>query len=87
MRFNASAEAWKTYPSELRRNGPLNDMDRARGLFDMKEKVQVNVEGKWVDGVVVGEMGMDYNVEIPGNRTVWAREPRSGSVAPNVQAD
>jgi len=81
VRFNASAEAWKTYPSELRRNGPLNDMDRARGLFDMKEKVQVNVEGKWVDGVVVGEMGMDYNVEIPGNRTVWANAQQMRRVA------
>jgi len=81
VRFNASAEAWKTYPSELRRNGPLNDIDRARGLFDMKEKVQVNVEGKWVDGVVIAEMGMDYNVEIPGNRTVWANAQQMRRVA------
>jgi hypothetical protein len=81
VRFNASAEAWKTYPIELRRNGPLNDVDRARGLFDMNEKVQVNVEGKWVDGKVVGEMGMDYNVEIPGNRTVWANAQQMRRVA------
>jgi hypothetical protein len=81
VRFNASTEAWKTYPGELRRNGPLNDVDRARGLFDMKERVQVNVEGKWVDGVVVGEMGMDYNVEIPGNRTVWANAQQLRRVA------
>jgi hypothetical protein len=81
VRFNASTEAWKSYPGELRRTGPLNDMDRARGLFDMKERVQVNVEGKWVDGVVVGEMGMDYNVEIPGNRTVWASGQQMRRVA------
>ena len=81
VRFNASAEAWKTYPNELRRNGPLNDTDRARGLFDMKEKVQVNVEGKWVDGVVVGEMGMDYNVDISGGRSVWANAQQMRRVA------
>jgi hypothetical protein len=81
VRFNASTEAWKTYPTELRRNGPLNDMDRARGLFDMKEKVQVNVEGKWLDGVIVGEMGMEYNVEIAGNRTVWANAQQMRRVA------
>jgi hypothetical protein len=88
VRFNASTEAWKTYPAELRRSGPLNDVDRARGLFDMKERVQVNVEGKWVDGVVVGEMGMDYNVEIPGNRTVWAsgQQMRRLAVAEPVAA-
>ena len=72
VRFGPSTDAWKTYPSEVRRLGPLNDMDRARGLFAMRERVQVNVEGQWVDGEIVGEMGMEYNVQIAGNRTAWA---------------
>jgi hypothetical protein len=38
----------------------------------MHAKVQVNVEGTWVDGEVIGEMGMDYNVRLPNNRTAWA---------------
>jgi hypothetical protein len=70
--FGPSTEAWKTYPTELRRIGPLNDMDRARGLFAMREKVQINIEGQWVDGEIVGEMGMEYNVQTADNRTAWA---------------
>ena len=72
VRLGPSSEVWKTYPTELRRLGPLNDMDKARGLFAMREKVQVNVEGQWVDGEIVGEMGMEYNVQLAGNRTAWA---------------
>ena len=65
------AEVWKVYPTELRRVGPLNDQDRARGLFEAGEKVQVNFEGRWVDSKIVTEMGMEYQVELPGNRTGW----------------
>jgi len=65
------AEVWKPYPTELRRVGPLNDQDRARGLFEVGEKVQVNFEGHWVDSKIVTEMGMEYQVELPGNRTGW----------------
>ena len=72
VRLGPSIEVWKTYPTELRRIGPLTDVDKARGLFAMREKVQVNIEGQWVDGEIVGEMGMEYNVQLPGNRTAWA---------------
>src|SRR5215468_4967804 len=65
------ADVWKTYPTELRRVGPLNDQDKARGLFEVGEKVQVNLEGRWVDSKIVTEMGMEYQVELPGNRTGW----------------
>lgn len=67
-----SIEVWKAYPAELRRNGPLTDVDKARGLFALHEKVQVNVEGSWVQGEIIGELGMEYQVELPGNRTAWA---------------
>jgi hypothetical protein len=72
VRLGPSTDVWKTYPTELRRLGPLTDVDKARGLFAMREKVQVNIEGQWVDGEIAGEMGMEYKVEIPGNRTAWA---------------
>jgi hypothetical protein len=65
------AEVWKLYPTELRRVGSLNDQDRARGLFEVGEKVQVNFEGRWVDSKIVTEMGMEYQVELPGSRTGW----------------
>jgi hypothetical protein len=64
-------EVWKSYPDELRRIGPLTEEDRSYGLFDLRDKVQVNFEGHWVDSEVIGEMGKEYNVTLPGNRTAW----------------
>lgn len=64
-------EAWKTYPDELRRIGPLTDEDRSHGLYDLHEKVQVNFEGRWVDSEIIGEMGREYMVTLPGNRNGW----------------
>jgi hypothetical protein len=81
VRFGPSTEAWKNYPTELRRLGPLTDMDRARGLFAMGEKVQVNVEGQWIDGEIVAEMGMEYNVQLANNRSAWASAQNMRRVA------
>jgi hypothetical protein len=71
----------KTYPSELRRIGPLIDVDKARGLFALHEKVQVNVEGKWVEGEIIGELGMEYQVQLVGNRSAWANAQNLRRVA------
>jgi len=80
------ADVWKPYPSELRRIGPLNAEDHAHGLFDLHDKVQVLFEGKWVDSEVVTTraLGNEYEVTLPGNRTVWAptNNLRFVSVAP-----
>jgi hypothetical protein len=62
----------KTYPDELRRIGPINAEDRANGLYALHDRVQVNVEGKWIDGEVITELGKEYQIQLPGNRTVWA---------------
>ena len=80
------ADVWKPYPSELRRIGPLNAEDHAHGLYDLHDRVQVLFEGKWVDGEVVTTRatGNEYEVTLPGNRTVWAptQNVRFVSVAP-----
>ncbi len=68
----SGAEVWKPYPSELRRIGPVNDIDRAHGLYALHDKVKVNVEGRWEDGEVIMEMGREYQVALAGNRTAWA---------------
>jgi hypothetical protein len=83
VRLGPSLEVWKSYPSELRRIGPLTDVDKARGLFSLHEKVQVNFEGRWVDSEILAEMGMEYQVALPGNRTGWtsAQNLRRVSVA------
>jgi hypothetical protein len=72
VRFNQSAEVWKQYPNELPRLGPLTDVDRARGLFALRETVQLNVDGRWVDGEITGEVGTEYDVQLVDNRTAWA---------------
>jgi hypothetical protein len=80
------ADVWKPYPSELRRIGPLNAEDHAHGLFDLHDRVQVLFEGKWVDSEVITTRGLaqEYEVTLPGNRTVWAptQNLRFVSVAP-----
>ena len=66
-------EVTKTYPAELHRTGPLNDHDHAAGLYDVHDRVQVNVEGRWVDSEVLVTQGMEYQVKLPGNRVAWAK--------------
>ena len=51
----SGADVWKPYPTELRRIGPLNAEDRANGLYQLHDRVQVNVEGRWMDGEVTTE--------------------------------
>lgn len=62
----------KDYPSEVRRLGPATAGDHAHGQFRLGDRVQVNLGGQWVAGKVVTEMGSDYQVEVAGNRLVWA---------------
>lgn len=67
------AEVVKIYPAELRRIGPLTAYDRANGIYQLKDKVQVLFEGRWVDSEVITTLGMEYQVTLPGNRVVWAK--------------
>jgi len=63
----------KTYPAEIRRVGKLTARDHAAGQYDLHDRVQVNFEGQWVNSQVIGTMGMEYQVDLPGNRTAWAK--------------
>jgi len=74
----------KDYPSEVRRIGAATAQDHANGQYRLGDRVQVNVEGRWTDGKVITELGSEYQVELPGNRTAWASGPnlRPGAAAP-----
>src|SRR5579863_610491 len=83
---DSGADVWKPYPSELRRIGKLNAEDRAHGLYDLHDRVQVLYQGKWVDSEVVTTfaLGNRYEVTLPGNQTGYAtpQDMRFVSVAP-----
>ena len=62
----------KDYPAEVRRLGAASARDHAQGQYRLGDRVQVNVGGKWISSKIVTEMGQEYQVELPGNRTAWA---------------
>jgi len=62
----------KTYPDDVRRVGPLTAKDHAAGQYDLHDVVEVNVNGTWVGGEVITTLGKEYQVQLPGRRTVWA---------------
>jgi hypothetical protein len=72
VRAANGADVWKTYPNELHRIGPINAEDRANGLYQLDDKVRVNIEGNWQEGEVITELGQQYQVQLPDGGTVWA---------------
>jgi hypothetical protein len=69
---SAAGDMWKTYPDDVRGTGPQTAQDRANGHYQLHDRVQVNVQGQWIDGEVITVMGTDYQVKLPGNREAWA---------------
>jgi hypothetical protein len=66
-------EVLKRYPAEVRRRGKTTDYDRANGIYDNEDRIQVLYEGKWIDSRVISGMGMEYQVALPGNMMAWAK--------------
>ncbi len=56
----------KIWPTEVRRLGPLTAQDHAAGQYDRGERVQVLVNGRWIDGIVKGQNFNMYSVQVPG---------------------
>jgi hypothetical protein len=74
------ADVWKDYPAEIRRVGNLTAADHAAGQYTLHDKVQVNVQGQWLEGQVIGTLNDEYQVSLPGNRTAWTKpQDRRGS--------
>ena len=76
----------KTYPAEVRRVGPATAQDRSAGQFRLGDRVQVKVDGQWMDGKIVVDNRTNYLIQI-GDRNVWA-EPQNlrPSSAPAAEA-
>jgi len=65
-------EVWKSYPTELRRIGKLTMEDHANGQYDLNDKVQVMMNGSWVESEIHGSDGNgQFEVDVPGGRRAW----------------
>jgi hypothetical protein len=62
----------KDYPTEVRRLGAATAGDHANGQYRLGDRVQVNFEGSWIESKIIAELGSEYQVQLPGNRAVWA---------------
>jgi len=70
VRLDNGIEVSKSWPIEVRRQGKLNAADHAAGQWDLHEHVQVLVNGRWMEGEIVGQSYNRYKVQLPGERTV-----------------
>ncbi len=70
VRLDNGIEISKGWPIEVRRQGKLTAADHAAGQWDLHEKVQVLVNGRWMEGEIVGQSYNRYTVQLPGEKTV-----------------
>lgn len=56
----------KLWPTEVRRVGKLTADDHAAGQYDRGDRVQVLVNGRWMNGEVRGQNLNMYNIKVAG---------------------
>lgn len=56
----------KIWPAEVRRVGTLTAQDHAAGQYDLHDRVQVLVNGRWMEGEVRGQTLNMYHIRVPG---------------------
>ena len=56
----------KIWPTEVRRVGQLTAQDHAMGQYDVHDRVQVLVNGRWMEGEVRGQNLNMYDVKVKG---------------------
>ena len=56
----------KMWPMEVRRLGKLTAEDHAAGQYDLHDRVQVLVNGKWMEGEIRGQNLNMYDIKVPG---------------------
>jgi len=83
VRLENGIEVSKSWPTEVRRQGKLTAADHAAGQWDLREPVQVLVNGGWMEGEIVRQSYNRYTVQLPGGKTVDAgAENLRASTAP-----
>jgi hypothetical protein len=68
VRMPNGVEVSKMWPVEVRRVGKLTPQDHALGQYDVGDRVQVLVNGRWMEGEVRGQNLNLYTVKVPGYR-------------------
>jgi len=72
----------KMWPYEIHRLGKLTAEDHAAGQYDLHDRVQVLVNGKWMEGEIRGQNNVNmYDIKVPGVDTGF------GSDIVNTTAD
>ncbi len=57
----------KMWPYEIHRLGKLTAEDHAAGQYDLHDRVQVLVNGKWMEGEIRGQNNVNmYDIKVPG---------------------
>jgi hypothetical protein len=59
-------EVSKLWPIEVRRVGKLTAEDHAAGQYDLHDRVQVLVNGRWMEGEIRGQNLNMYDIKVPG---------------------
>jgi hypothetical protein len=71
----------KLWPIEVHRAGKLTPADHAAGQYDLHDRVQVLVNGKWMEGEIRGQHVNMYDIKVAGIDTGF------GSDVVNTTAD
>jgi hypothetical protein len=66
VHLSNGVEVSKLWPMEVRRIGPLTADDHAAGQYDKGDRVQVLVNGRWMQGEIRGQNLNMYNILVPG---------------------
>jgi hypothetical protein len=59
-------EVSKLWPTEVRRLGKLTAEDHAMGQYDLHDRVQVLVNGRWMEGEIRGQNLNMYDIKVRG---------------------
>jgi len=59
-------EVSKLWPMEVHRVGKLTAEDHAAGQYDLHDRVQVLVNGRWMEGEIRGQRDNMYDIKVPG---------------------
>jgi len=66
VQLNNGIQVSKFWPMEVRRGGKLTAEDHAVGQYDLHDRVQVLVNGRWMEGEIRGQNLNMYDIKVPG---------------------